>query len=33
MTNLTPADTGACACCGDMLCARFDRRSFLHLSA
>jgi hypothetical protein len=24
---------GACACCGDMLRARFDRRRFLHLSA
>ncbi|MFN3655773.1 MAG: carbonic anhydrase [Pseudolabrys sp.] len=25
--------SGACACCGDMLRARFDRRRFLHLTA
>jgi len=29
-TNMHPS---ACACCGDMLRARFDRRRFLHLSA
>lgn len=25
--------TGNCACCGDMLRARFDRRHFLHMTA
>jgi hypothetical protein len=29
-TNLHPS---SCACCGDLLRARFDRRRFLHLSA
>jgi carbonic anhydrase len=33
MTNLTPAHAGGCACCGEMLRTRFDRRRFLHLSA
>jgi hypothetical protein len=33
MTNVTIAHTSACACCGDILRTRFDRRRFLHLSA
>ena len=28
-----PIHDDACACCSDMLRARFDRRRFLHLSA
>ena len=32
MTN-TVLHTSSCACCGDMLRTRFDRRRFLHLTA
>ena len=33
MTEDTIPHSSACACCGDMLSTRFDRRRFLHLSA
>jgi hypothetical protein len=33
MTTDTITHPSACACCGEMLRARFDRRRFLHLSA
>jgi len=33
MTTDTIVHPNACACCGDMLRARFDRRRFLHLTA
>ncbi len=33
MTEQTIMHPDACACCGDMLRARFDRRRFLHLGA
>jgi Putative carbonic anhydrase len=33
MTHDTLLHPAACACCGDLLRARFDRRRFLHLSA
>jgi hypothetical protein len=31
--TITHTHPSACACCGDMLRARFDRRRFLHLTA
>ena len=33
MTDMTIDHSNACACCGDLLRARFDRRRFLHLTA
>ena len=33
MTNQAILNSSTCACCGDMLRARFDRRRFLHLTA
>ncbi len=33
MTSASPLHRSTCACCGDMLSARFDRRRFLHLTA
>ncbi len=33
MTTTSSAHGAACACCGDILRARFDRRRFLHLTA
>ena len=33
MTQVTITPPTACACCGDLLHARFDRRRFLHLTA
>jgi carbonic anhydrase len=33
MTHQTIVHPSACACCGDMLRTRFDRRRFLHLTA
>jgi hypothetical protein len=33
MSQDTTIHPAACACCGDMLRARFDRRRFLHLTA
>ena len=33
MTSASPLHASTCACCGDMLRARFDRRRFLHLTA
>jgi carbonic anhydrase len=33
MTDTTLVHPNACACCGDMLRSRFDRRRFLQLSA
>jgi len=33
MSNSTVVHSDGCACCGDMLRARFDRRRFLHLGA
>ncbi len=33
MTSASPRHASTCACCGDMLRARFDRRRFLHLTA
>jgi carbonic anhydrase len=33
MPHQTIVHTSACACCGDMLRTRFDRRRFLHLTA
>ncbi|HVV63159.1 MAG TPA: carbonic anhydrase [Pseudolabrys sp.] len=33
MTEDTIVNPTACACCGDLLRARFDRRRFLHLTA
>lgn len=33
MTIDTSLNAGSCACCGDLLRTRFDRRRFLHLSA
>jgi hypothetical protein len=33
MTKGTIVHPSACACCGDMLRGRFDRRRFLHLTA
>jgi carbonic anhydrase len=33
MTHQSVAHSTACACCGDLLRARFDRRRFLHLGA
>ena len=33
MTSSSPLARGTCACCGDMLRTRFDRRRFLHLTA
>ena len=33
MTNTTITHSSGCACCGDLLRARFDRRRFLHLTA
>src|SRR6185312_6493271 len=33
MTEGTIVNPTACACCGDLLRARFDRRRFLHLTA
>ena len=33
MTKQTIAHSSACACCSDLLRARFDRRRFLHLTA
>jgi carbonic anhydrase len=33
MTHQTSIHPNACACCGDMLRTRFDRRRFLHLTA
>jgi hypothetical protein len=32
MTQDTAVDSATCACCGDMLRARFDRRRFLHVA-
>lgn len=33
MTSSSPSHGNTCACCGDMLRTRFDRRRFLHLAA
>ncbi len=33
MTSASSLHGSTCACCGDMLRARFDRRRFLHLTA
>ncbi len=33
MAHDIDAGSAACACCGDLLRARFDRRRFLHMSA
>ena len=33
MSNNTTDHSTGCACCGDMLAARFDRRRFLQISA
>jgi carbonic anhydrase len=33
MTQKSIVHPSACACCGDMLRARFDRRRFLHMTA
>ena len=33
MTQDTIIHSATCACCGDMLRTRFDRRRFLHLTA
>jgi carbonic anhydrase len=33
MTQVTSIHPATCACCGDMLRTRFDRRRFLHLTA